>query len=225
MEGEIFTLEESEKRIHLFIVSVCRELNLFFHCELKSDDFLLLNTSREGKLFYHLVIQNGLYFDSMPEHEKFMLWLRHKFSNPSQDNEEEALARSMLTWHRIRNDLVYETKSIFDMAVYCDNQKFQCINQSKYGKGNILKNPNVVNMKDSLIGLYERVGDRRCLNVSALEFEIRNSGKKSSSKKNGTLSFNTVQPLNNQDFTPTGETLMIINKESYEDLKKYQDFE
>ena len=82
----------------------------------------------------------------MPEHKKFMLWLRHKFLNPSQDNEEEALERSMLTWHRTRNDLVYETKSIFDKAVYGDNQKFRCINQSKYGKENILKNRNTVSI-------------------------------------------------------------------------------
>jgi hypothetical protein len=56
IEGEDMTLEESETRIQLFVEFLCREINLMFGCSISQNDFILLNSNREGELPYHMVI-------------------------------------------------------------------------------------------------------------------------------------------------------------------------
>jgi hypothetical protein len=56
IEGEDMMLEESETRIQLFVEFLCREINLMFGCSISQNDFILLNSNREGELPYHMVI-------------------------------------------------------------------------------------------------------------------------------------------------------------------------
>jgi hypothetical protein len=218
MEGEEFTISESAIRIRVFINFVCREMNTIFGSSITEKDIIVLNSSRQGKLSYHLVINNHIYFANMEEHRIFIHWLNTKFLSPQENEIEE---RQLLTWSRTTKGEIFETLKIFDLAVYSNEQKIRCINQSKMGKAYLLKNETLGDLKQSLIGLYKGVGDRQLLNVSGLEIEV--SHKKTMNKNNKKTQTKTTAV--NDSFTTTGKTIMIQRGLSYNELEKYENYQ
>ena len=172
MEGPEFTTEESYNRIQLFINFVCREINTFSHLSLTPDSFIILDSCRANKLSYHLIVKDTFYFENMEEHKKFIMWLNTKFDSLN-DNEKD-----LLSWSKTDKAKNTHKMKIFDNLVYSNNQKIRCINQSKMGKFYVNENGDnmigengkpisitLVNKKipvlDTLIGLYNGVGDRK----------------------------------------------------------------
>jgi hypothetical protein len=232
MEGSEFTNEESKLRLDIFIGFLCREMNQIFNTNITIQNIIILNSNREGKLSYHLIINHNIYFENLRSHRDFMVWLKYKFMNPN-GSDEERIEREKLTWERMRKNRIEETLFIFDMTVYDKNQNIRCINQTKMGKEYRLVNEsNTGRVIDTLIGLYESVENMRPLNVDGLQYEIKEiiKMKKSVEKKKPRVTLDKSLTEETPDdfidgYKITGETLMSKSKEKYVDLNKYETFE
>lgn len=104
-------------------------LALFFEQEfsitLQHDNFIVLNSCRENKLSFHLII-DGFYYDNNTVQKRVVELLKDRF-HLFQGNE-------MLRWIHSNG----ERRLIFDIIPYGRNQNFRCINQSKIGKQHVL---------------------------------------------------------------------------------------
>ncbi len=214
MEGEEFSLEESSKKICLFIDFVVIEMNQYFKSNITKNDFILLNSSRQGKLSYHIVLNEKFYFENMADHRIFTNWLFNRLI--------ESKSMDIFTWTRTNKAGKIDTLRIFDMGVNSKEQKIRCINQSKKGKNYILKNDGIEPI-DSLIGLYWGIGDRHKINAPSIEYEI----KQTKTKKDKTQKINekNKQTAGCDDYITTGQTIMEKENETYDDLAKYPEYE
>jgi hypothetical protein len=66
------------------------------------------------------------------------------------------------------------------------------------GKPYLLKNDSIANINDTLIGLHEGIGKRKCLNVSVLIFDMKSPLKKKSST---TKSASAIQTITDQTYS------------------------
>lgn len=236
MEGPEFTNEESFERIKIFIDFVCREMNLFFSTNLTENSFIILNSCRKGKLSYHLIVNDTFYFECMEDHKNFIQWLNSKFVC-LDDNE-----KNLMSWKKTDKAKDTHEMKIFDNLVYSKNQKIRCINQSKKGKyftnelkENVLDdkgNPlpiTLVNREvpvlDTLIGLYQGVGDRRKINGLSLQYDLKETVKSVENIKTNKKTNKTVgKTFMEENYIITGETLMVRNKIDYKIIANYVDY-
>ena len=137
--------ENALKFIHVFIGYISTHFNI----ELVLNDFSIFDSCREKKLSYHIIIQNKIYFKNMADHK---LFFSQFFEYLFQNNPE-------WTWGEKKD------KTIADKCVYGNFQNFRCVNQSKKGKGFVLKNVGNVELKDSFIGLYFGTDDKTALDI------------------------------------------------------------
>lgn len=159
IEGADMTREESAIRLTIFTNYLCTTFNERFDTNISSDDMTILNSSRPGKMSYHILITDGVCFAKMSDHHRFMQWFFREFENAPKETREA------LCWEKGGKSLL-----VFDMSVYANQQKFRCMNQSKKGKAHFLALESApIASIDTLVGLYEGVGDRRVLNVEALD--------------------------------------------------------
>jgi hypothetical protein len=214
MEGDEFSIDESYKRICLFIDFVIEEMNGYFKSNITKNDFILLNSSRQGKLSYHIILNEYFYFENMAEHRLFTDWLLNRLIDSKH--------RDIMTWTRTNKGGKIETLRIFDMNVYSKEQKIRCINQSKKGKNHILKNDDIP-VIESLIGLYWGLGDRKKINVPTMEYEMKQTKTKQTKTKK--LNDKLTQSVDCGDYITTGQTIMEKENETYDDLAKYPEYE
>jgi predicted methyltransferase len=70
------------------------------------------------------------------------------------------------------------------------------------GKPYLLKNDSIANINDTLIGLHEGIGKRKCLNVSVMIFDMKSPLKKSTVKKSSTTkSASAIQTITDQTYS------------------------
>ena len=222
MEYDGLTREKIEKAFEEFIYWLACEIKEVFGITLLVKDLVILDSSRTNKLSFHVIINRKLVFDSVANMKTFILYLWDRFENPKNEEEEELF--KMLTYLDAGNGL---TKFIFDKLVYGKSQNMRLINQSKKAKGHILKNLTPSWSPDeTLIRIYEDekehdnstvIGKDHLEKLDMMEKEkqkkTRSSGKKSGKK--------SIFDLKEDDFNPTGKTLLEKYDYDYADLKNF----
>jgi hypothetical protein len=195
---------ECRELIDLFIDLTIKQMNHFFHIDLATEDFIILDSCRENKLSYHLVIQNKIYFANNNDHKVFILWLWEQYNSPQNEEDQQVIRR--LTWDYIKKDTVVETRRIFDKLPYSAFQQFRAVNQSKKGGKYTLINLSDYSDVDTLVGLYtaEEIADRLLLNVESLTNQTKIQVK----KRQTSTKTKTSQPVVIEDeFQREGLTL------------------
>jgi hypothetical protein len=223
MENSGLSYETCKKNTDLFIDWIIKEIKNEFDVELVRSDFIKLDSCRENKLSFHVMIQKKIFFENVSDHKIFILYMLNRFNNPN-DEEEENIFKT-LTW-------TYEGKSsevrrIFDKNPYSNYQCFRLVGQSKKGKPYILKNETEYSNVDTLVRLNNGIGNRVSLSVSSLSDNILLQNKEKSSKSTGIKKVNnskkTIKEIEDIiDFVTEGETLMQIKNMTYADIENYQ---
>ena len=128
-----------------FIECVIKYISTNFNIELEFEDFSVLDSCRQGRLSYHIIIQDKVCFTTMADHKSFTVDLIAHIL----DTEPSFVCCA-------------ETKStMVDLMVYGNNQNFRCVNQSKKKSPEYILN-NVCNLPitDHFITLYNGQGNR-----------------------------------------------------------------
>jgi hypothetical protein len=178
MEYAGLSYETCKENLELFINWLITEIKLVFNMIIVRSDFIVLDSCRSNKLSFHMIIQNKIYFGSVLEHKMFITHLLSRFFNPIDESEENLIAQLSYT-NGIRN------LRIFDDLPYGAFQNIRLVNQSKKGKSYILKNVSQYSNRDTLIRLYEGVGERSILDVNMLLISkktVKKSGLKTKKK-------------------------------------------
>jgi len=100
--------------------------------ELTDEDFIIIDSCRENKLSYHVIINNKVFFASRADHKVFIQAL-HDFCQRSVSKKI-----SQLIW-TFKSESTEAQRFIFDTAPYGHHNNFRLPNQSKLGKPYILK--------------------------------------------------------------------------------------
>ena len=128
-----------------FIECVINYILAMFSIQLEIEDFSVLDSCRQDRLSYHLIIQNKVCFATMADHKRFSIALISYIL----ENEPTFIccAEKKLT--------------MMDLMVYGNFQNFRCVNQSKKkNPEHFLKNISVLPVTDHFITLYNGQGDR-----------------------------------------------------------------
>lgn len=206
MEYDGLTYEKSKKYLDVFIGWLIVEISFLYNVQLDINDFIELNSCRENKLSFHLIIQNKIYFANVLDHNIFIKYFWKRFEKPK--NEEENDIFSKLSWVYKEN----ENRRIFDPIPYGKYQNFRLVNQSKKGKTHILKNESKYPNSDTLVRLYNGPGERKLLSVDTLETMFEKKDKKKSDKKQ-------VNKIEQIGFISEGLTVMDKLRLSYDDIR------
>ena len=221
MEG----IYDNDEKLNLFLCFVAFEINNVFGVKLELDDFVILDSCREGKLSYHVLIKNKVYFNNNKECGQFVKYLMYRFNNPQ--NEEEGEIIKELTWFYKGTNKRY----IFDDVPYGNYQQFRLINQSKKGKPYKLSQYNNDDKyNDYWVSLYDGVGNRERLNPEVITIQYQNIkrvidinnkvAKKEKPIQNATETQEMVEDWS-FNFNTEGATLSIKYDLDYDDLLKY----
>lgn len=166
MEYEGFERTQMEHCCEEFIFFVATEIKKLFGITLlmSDNDLVIEDSCRQNKLSYHIIINNKLYFDSVPEMKLFISYLKNRFDHPETDEEEKLV--KLLTYHTNKGEKRY----IFDTIPYSKFQNFRFLGQSKLGKEHVLKNwtPYWEGI-DTFVRLYYGEGDRKLISKEMLD--------------------------------------------------------
>ena len=130
MEREGLEYEECYDKLKIFVGWLKPIFKSLFGVDLENDDFVVLDSCRENKLSFHLVIQNKVCFENVEKHKIFITFLWDKIHTT-----EEAGIYEKLNW-----EFKEEKRVIFDKIPYGNYQNYRLVNQSKKGKAYILTN-------------------------------------------------------------------------------------
>jgi hypothetical protein len=151
-------------RLDLFLTWLMEEIKTVFEVNLVQEDFVILNSSRENKLSFHIVIQEHICFASVEDHKVFIEYLWHRFLNPVNEKEQEMVA---LLSYGFKDKIRF----IFDKVPYSNFQNIRLVGQTKMGKPHVLVNVNQKwNDHETLIRLYNGIGDRKLANVEKITY-------------------------------------------------------
>jgi hypothetical protein len=149
-----YTDEDCKCNLNLFLASVRNFIHEKMDINLLKKDFIILDSCRPGKLSYHVIIQNKIYFKSISDHKRFIQELEQHYNCPRNDLDKDVFKRLSYTYKD-------SDRFIFDCIPYGNDQNVRCINQSKLGSNFCLINKNTdYTIEDSLIRLYNSIGDR-----------------------------------------------------------------
>ena len=125
------TKKECDKLLDLFFDILIYEYKEAFGIILKKKDIIILDSCKPTKLSYHVVIDNGMYFENNAEQKCFIDYLKHRFNNC--DKLPSFYKESLLKfdWIKIGKGSNHH-RTIFDMQPYSSVQNFRCIGQSKF---------------------------------------------------------------------------------------------
>ena len=87
MEAEGLDHETIADKFNLFVNWLMTEIKTLFNIELIDDDFIILDSCRENKLSFHLIIQNHFCFNSVAELNIFIKYLWNRKENPHTAEE------------------------------------------------------------------------------------------------------------------------------------------
>jgi len=127
--------DHQQKRIKLegFLAVLTAYMKAHHAVQLCPEDFAILDSCREAKLSFHVLIRSKVYFESRSDHKVFIAAL-HKWFSASSDPAVIDLAWPF-------NGKKQETRFIFDNKPYGTDVNFRLPNQSKMGKPYVLKTP------------------------------------------------------------------------------------
>jgi len=100
-----------------------------FKINIDDKDIIILDSTRENKISYHIIINNGYYFQNIEQQGIFIKYLFNQANNIESN----------------------EIKYLIDKSVYYKNKNFRCVNQTKYNDKNNLIMVSNHNIKQSLI--------------------------------------------------------------------------
>ena len=209
IERDDFSREEMDICFDDFFEFLLKEIDDVFGVKLEKDDCIILDSCRERKLSFHIIINNHICFENVKyAHTKFIEYLTERLENP-KDDEKQKFER--LQW--VKN----KPKTIIDINPYSTNQQFRLINQSKKGTPHTLKNTNAKwKIEDTFIRLFAGVGDRRILTadeMSRLEVVCKDKKTNKTVKKK----MGTVKDVG---YVTTGLTIYERNKMTLNDWNK-----
>ena len=222
MEGETMDVIAHEK-LELFLSFVTSELRRLQGIEIERDDIAVLNSTRLGKLSFHVMIMEKVYFRNVAAHKTFVEYLWSRFENPQSD-EEKGLVDS-LTWYQGEKK---KKKFIFDECVYTNKRHIRLVNQTKKGKPYQLKNEST-KYKDAetFCRLYFGVGDRQEFCVDDLVVTNETKKRKHTDKEGNEQEVApTKHPRTEVEcgFNSVGITLMAKEGKTYSSLYDYPEW-
>mgnify|MGYP003386551444 CR=1 FL=1 len=216
MEYDGLTRDIINTAFEEFVYWLACEIRELFGITLLTEDLVILDSCRENKLSFHLVINQKIIFASVEELKMFISYLWSRFENPKNDEEKKTF--ELLTYKTPKG----EQRFIFDLVPYGKCQNFRLINQSKKGKGYVLENLTPKwSPEDTLIRVYNDEGidctviDREKLEgLDRMQKKVRKSagGKSTRDKK-------SIFTPKDETFNATGRTLLEKYNYDYDDLK------
>ena len=197
---EEMTEEDRQERLKIFLDLFKSQFFNIFQKSINDEDIVILNSSKKGKLSYHIVFLK-YYFDNCYLLKAFINFLETQILL----NDE---AYKKLYWTKNEKD-----KFIMDFAPYGKNRLFRLVNQSKIGSNIKLKIISNHQPIDSFIGVYNITENDILLNFD--KEEVKEQIKK--------VSKSTKEPktkdLTSDNWTDNTNTLMNFFKMSYDDLQ------
>ena len=150
-----------KRRVLTFVKFVIKHFQDIFNVTLTQDDFIFMNSTRENKLSYHLVI-NNYKFSSNADQKIFIKYLKQEMDKMNKSDPDFLAMR----W------LYKETEEryIFDCIPYNKNQNIRLINQSKKGKAYTLKLESDVEPYETFCRVFPD-SDYELLDTSNIELE------------------------------------------------------
>lgn len=148
------TNAECVELLNEFIDILIKYMDLIFKINVKKNDFIILDSCREHKLSYHLILYKKYYFKNNFEQKKFIGLLKYIFKYSIDENNNKIYQKFM--WFHIDKQNNSKTKLIFDPIPYSSNQNIRLIYQSKlkYGNNYTLQPNKNINVYDTLIVEY-----------------------------------------------------------------------
>lgn len=174
--------EEQNKKVYTFINFIIKEINNVFGILLDNNDFIILDSSNEIMLFYHLIIHEKVCFRNLSKYKDFMSYLQKRFENPLNE-EEEKLFFSFL-WC---NDYDLKNKYILNMNTSIKNYQFRMINQSNIDKEETLKLITTHNVVDTFIQYDKKIMEKSMLETKYLHEYYTTELKKKNSEERKTV--------------------------------------
>lgn len=205
MASDDLQMEAMKPKLDLFINWVINDIYDIFEIQLLYTDFLVLDSCRENKLSYHVLIYKQICFSDVQECKKLIKYLWHRFKNPS---ESEQKIVDQLTW--FHKD---EQRYIFDDKPYGKMQCIRLCGQSKNTNDYKLKIiTEGATVHDSFVRLYEGICDRQPIEVVF--------GESVEKRRTKTAKVVSQEVANWDEFQTEGPTLMSSKTLTFEDLEK-----
>ena len=186
-----------------FLHWVNNQIKSKFNINMVIDDYILLNSTRENKLSYHIISNNKMVFENMVTLKEFIHYLYDEMELYT-DNEK-------FSW-RYKDD----KRIIFDRIPYSKDQCFRIINQSKFGKEHVLlpiKNCNII---DTFVRNYLQYDISNIIysNTENLKENRKEKKIEKLDKKDKPFIDNKIHSLNKN-----GSNLLQKNNLSFDDIK------
>lgn len=207
------TTKDGYELVTLFLNFVNNQIFTQFNIEITNDDYCILNSCRKDKLSFHIVAQNKICFENVQAIYEFIIHLKEIFSSQDADFIKK------LSWEFVNKGGIKEIRYIFDIRAYGKNQLLRMVNQSKLKYNNfMLKCDNNINLVDTLVRLYDGIGDRKIIKLNHIFSSSKNNSKKSKIS-NSSCKNKTDHKATNMDLQIDGRTLATKNNLSYKKLR------
>ena len=125
------TNAECVELLNEFIDILIKYMDLVLKINVKKNDFIILDSCREHKLSYHLILYKKYYFKNNFEQKKFIGLLKYIFKYSIDENNNKIYQKFM--WFHIDKQNNSKTKLIFDPIPYSSNQNIRLIYQTSTG--------------------------------------------------------------------------------------------
>lgn len=207
--------EDGYKLVIIFLEIVNAFLKELYNVNIEIEDWLLLDSYREGKLSYHIIGQNKIYFSSVLCFKTFTKKLESKFIE-----EKDTEVIESLSWTTAKGE---KNRYIFDLAPYSYMQCFRLIDQSKktIDFSHTLKSHKKIDFISTLIRLYNGTNDRVLINE--VEYGTKIIKPKTEAKKDTICNSKRLK----SEYRIDGNNLMDKKNLPFDDLKllpEYQQF-
>lgn len=209
---EMENLDPTEWRTKLdtFIEWMLPILNENFGVQVSKSDLIILDSCRDRKLSYHLIIQNHLFFENVLELKKFIIFLWNEIHD-----EAHKPVFQKLSWMYKE----VESRVIFDPLPYGRYQNYRMANQAKKKTPQFkLKQTTNFPVEDTLVRLYKGIGNRKLANCENFDNQEKQGGKMGKTQK--TTKNQTARIITNDYFQPEGLTLKDKENLTYDDISK-----
>lgn len=197
---EEMTEEDREGRLKIFLELFKNQFFIIFQQSINDEDIVILNSSKKGKLSYHIVFLK-YYFENCYILKSFIDYIITQILIKDEKYTK-------LYWSK--NE---KKKFIMDSAPYGKNRLFRLINQSKIGSNIKLKIISNHQPIDSFIGVYSITENDILLNFDKEEVKTKNKNEPKSTKEL------KIKDLIDDDWTDKKNTLLEFYKMSYDDLQ------
>lgn len=195
--------EDRQERLKIFLELFKSQFFTIFEQQINDDDIVILNSSKKGKLSYHIVFLR-YYFEHCYLLKAFINYLETQILL-----NDEAYTR--LYWKKNEKE-----KFIMDFAPYGKNRLFRLVNQSKIGSNIKLKIISNHQPIDSFIGVYNITENDILLNFNKEYVKEQVKIKISKGTKEPQLKNNLID----DDWADNKNTLLEFYKMSYDDLQE-----